>query len=368
MATDTTHIEPAMLKLLGRAPICGPRCKRVTLILLGLFFVSYSLWEFWRVGSNYGEWDVMLLSGVAAFMVGLWLVAGLPGRLHKTMARLTYRGAFTVGQDAVLEETLDGFGKMLERRAGIWSRVVALVTAVAILIAFVIAFWNQFSMERIALTIGVVVGAYVAGTFLGRMAGYGQLGSILTKCGIKVTVTPGHVDGAAGLKPVGDFYFFQAMVVAIPAVFLAVWWFLIPIWPHDYAYWRESFVGLLAVAIAIEVFAFLVPLWSFHKSMKTRKQDLQTEADRLCVKIIEIQRKLMDGSSTEEKKELREQLTYITEQFRSIERMPTWPVDMRTRRLFGLNNVLLLTPLFGRFIKNQELLENILEVIKNFKA
>jgi hypothetical protein len=367
VATDTNHTEPAILKLLGWAPLCGRRCESYTVILLGLFFVSYGLWEVWRVGSDYGDLDVMLLSGVAAFMVGLWLVAGLPGRLHKALARLTHRCALTVTTDGPLEETLVGFRRTLERRADMWSRVIALVSAVAVLITFLIASWNQFSFARVALTIGVVVGAYVAGTFLGRMAGYGQFGSILTKCGISIAVTPGHVDGAAGLKPVGDFYFFQAMVVAIPAVFLAVWWFLIPVWPRDYADWREPYVGLLAIAVAIEVFAFLVPLWSFHKTMKARKQALQTEADKLCVKINEIQRKLMDESSSDEKTDLREQLTYMTDQFRKIERMPTWPVDTRTRRLFGMNNVLLLTPLIGRLTKHREIWDEIFKVIKNFQ-
>lgn len=359
---------PAILKALSWAPICGRRCERYTLILLSLFFISYCLWEIRRVGANLGNLDAMLLSGIATFIFGLWLARSLPGRLQKTLVRLTHRCALVASEDQTSEVKLDDLRKTLERRADSWSRVVALVLAIAILIAFSIAFRNQFSTERVWLTIAEVVGAYIAGNFLGRMACYGQLGSILNKCEISIAVTPGHVDGAAGLKPVGDFFFFQAMVVAIPAVYLAVWWFMIPVWPRDYSYWRDPYLGLLAIAITIEVLAFLVPLWSFHRSMKMRKQKLITEADKLCVKMNEIQSKITNLSSSDEAKDLREQLSYITDQFWAIEKMPTWPVDIRTRRLFGMNNVLLFAPIISRLTKDEEFWNDILNIIKKFQV
>jgi hypothetical protein len=41
------------------------------------------------------------------------------------------------------------------------------------------------------------------------MASYGRLGHWLKKQEILVQVKPGYPDGVVGLKPVGDFYFFQ---------------------------------------------------------------------------------------------------------------------------------------------------------------
>jgi hypothetical protein len=76
------------------------------------------------------------------------------------------------------------------------------------------------------------------------MASYGQLGWHLNSEPVEVLVQPSHVDGVAGMKPLGEFYFYQAMVVGIPAVFLAVWWFLFPIWPRDYSHWEDSYVDI----------------------------------------------------------------------------------------------------------------------------
>ncbi len=57
-----------------------------------------------------------------------------------------------------------------------------------------------------------------------------------------MVIDPLHVDGVCGLKLVGEFYFYQAMITALPAVFRAVWWFIFPIWPRDYRRWEELYL------------------------------------------------------------------------------------------------------------------------------
>ena len=233
-----------VLKLLALAPTCGRRCERTSLILLGLALVSLGLWDIRRVGFDFAQMDVLLLSGVAVFIAGLLVARTIPRRLKATLGRLIQREAVVAAEGASPEADLDKLWNALEDRAGIWARAVAVISAITILIAFLVVFWGEFSAAKIFLTLGEVVGAYVAGTFLGRMACYGQLGRVLTERGLRINVVPGHVDGAAGLKPVGDFFFFQAMVVAVPAVYLTLWWFLIPYWPR-YEGWRQPYLGLL---------------------------------------------------------------------------------------------------------------------------
>jgi hypothetical protein len=42
------------------------------------------------------------------------------------------------------------------------------------------------------------------------MTSYGLLGSVFDRGGVSLRATPGHIDGAAGLKPFGDYYLSQA--------------------------------------------------------------------------------------------------------------------------------------------------------------
>ena len=112
------------------------------------------------------------------------------------------------------------------------------------------------SLYKLPLAVFETYWAYIAGWHLGRMAAYGGLGAALRKAGVSVRAIPGHLDGAAGLKPIGDLFFFQSTVAAIPAIFLAVWLVLIPIWPRDYSGWHALYVPLLALSLVFEMLAF----------------------------------------------------------------------------------------------------------------
>ena len=210
------------------------------------------------------------------------------------------------------------------------------------------------SLDRAPLALFEVCGGYIAGWHLGRMAAYGGLGAALKAQRIEVRPTPGHLDGAAGLKPVGDFYFFQAMVAAIPSIYLAVWWFMIPlvtsVWPR-YASWRSPYIGLLALSIAFEVLAFLVPMWSFHLEMQHEKLNLLKKADELSANIGALEAQLAEPAHPDSRRELQEQLALMTKYYWNIENMPTWPVDYKTRRHFTLSNVGLLLPVAAELVK-----------------
>lgn len=75
------------------------------------------------------------------------------------------------------------------------------------------------------------------------------------------------------------------MVTAIPAMFLAAWWFLFPVWPRNYSLWQDAYLALLGFAMMMEILAFLVPLWEFHRIMAAAKIRLLEEADRLGLEI-----------------------------------------------------------------------------------
>ena len=182
---------------------------------------------------------------------------------------------------------------------------------------------------------------YVAGSYLGRMAFYGQLGWLLRRRQIEVVLDPWH----GGLRPVGGFYFVQAMVVAIPVAFLAVWLLLIPIWPKNYSHWQEPYLGLLAIVILLEILAFVWPLWSFHTIMVEQKNRWRRDADRLYRAHLGSARALLEPSTAADKEAMKRALEIVDRCYLDVERLPTWPVDLRLRLRFALNNALLAAPL-----------------------
>jgi hypothetical protein len=94
----------------------------------------------------------------------------------------------------------------------------------------------------------------------------------------------------------------------------------------------------------------LPSLWSFHGDMVRQKRELLQEADRLLLRMAEIQAQLADGAAGSENQALREALADMTAHCRAIEELPVWPVDVRTRRFFGLNNAALLVPVLAEQI------------------
>jgi hypothetical protein len=318
---------------------------RYLLLLVGLLVLLLCAGEFRDHRFDLSRWDTMLISGLAAYIIAVRLAFEIPGKMEQTLVRLVKRGAL-VSEPKQLED----FKVDLEDRANRWARRGGLIVGGALLVAFLAAYRLSPPLD---LTILEVFLGYVAGYYLGRMAAYGGLGRILKREGISLKVQPGHLDGAAGLKPIGDFYFFQAMLVAIPALYLAVWWLIIPLLPGDggmYIHWRDSYLGLLAIALTFEILSFFVPLWSFHREMQVQKVRWQEEADELSRQVARVQADLARSETVQQRNELKEQLSYMTQRYWDIEQLPTWPLDTKTRRRFTLNNLALFLPLLSEFI------------------
>jgi hypothetical protein len=316
--------------------------QRFTIAIAGLTLALLWINAIWK-----GIWDWLLISGWFALITGLLLAHNVPDKLEHMLDRLANREAL-----AVTPEQLHSFKQELETRVQkYWALGGASTVALAILVAFAFAFPGRQVYFKIPLILAEMLGGYIAGCYLGRMACYGTLGSWLKSAGIELRVIPGHPDSVGGLKPIGDLYFYQAMVVAIPAMFLAIWLLLIPLpYFHPlYHHWQRAYAGLLALTILFEMLAFLMPLRSFHREMERQKRILLREADKLAPEIAEIQRKLAEDQPADETKALKDSLADKTARYWAIEQLPAWPIDLKTKRLFRLNNVALLLPLIAEY-------------------
>ena len=59
--------------------------------------------------------------------------------------------------------------------------------------------------------------------------------------------------------------------------------------------WMHPYMGLLAVALVIEVMAFVVPMWWFHREMRDQKEKLLAQADELSAVIATMRTHLASG-------------------------------------------------------------------------
>jgi hypothetical protein len=350
-------------RLIQLLPLCNNRCREYLITALWIFLLIYPVHQYYYFKNEFTQWDLLLFSGVATFIVGLRIVADVPVRFRETIARLQKRQVLNLGSMS-REELFQQLGEA----GNLWARVVGLLAALTVAAAFVYALIISPDWQRALLGVAEVFGAYIAGTYLGRMASYGQLGRSLQKMNLPVKVDPFHVDGVGGLKPVGDYYFFQAMIVAIPAFYLAIWWFLFPVWPRDYGHWDDAYLGLMSGALVLVILAFLVPLWAFHQIMVRQKEDWQDVADTLSNEIGELQRSMESSASGDEKELVTARIEDKIKRYWEIENMVTWPVDIKTKRRFRLNNILLFVPILGDITKRSVDWSEVLKIFKSLGA
>ncbi len=346
-------------RFLNLLPVCGKSCHRRIIYVLWAFLFLLPIQQYYSFQFEFTRWDLLLFTGVMTFILGLNLTANLHRRFRLTLNRLILRGVIKVSpeQKRLLFEHLEQYAQDCARIGG-------LVVSIMILGAFAVVLLHAFFWQRALLGIAEGVGGYIAGTYLGRMVSYGLLGRQLEKKSIEIKTQPSHVDGVAGLKPIGDFFFYQATILAIPALFLGVWWLLFPIWPRDYSSWQNAYLVLLSGAICIEILGFLVPIWFFHRVMVDEKIEWLKKADKLSSGLYEVQPTSDADRPWETKKMSHEQVEMMRKYYWSIENMTTWPVDIATRGRFRLHNVLLFIPLLGDIVKRSFDWKHILSLLK----
>lgn len=313
---------------------------------VSLYYVGVQLYY---SGLDVAQWDWLALSGWATVTLGLLSAEQLPGALHRTLDRLHDRGLLPTER-----EDPEELSAQLDDQARQWAWIGSAAGAAVLFAAAAMAFSETLRSRWLFLLFAAPGGAAV-GFHLGRMAKYGRLGDFLDRQAALPDIVPDHVDGAGGLKPIGDYFFLQARIVAIPAAFLAAWWFLIPIgWPDRYGYWRDAYLLLLVGAVVVEILTFVLPMLRFHSHMVDLKRDWQATADGLAREVAELEQGLAVADS-DDPANARARAQSRRDYFAAIESLPTWPVDTRTKRRFSLNNVGLLLPVIGAAIEGSSL-------------
>lgn len=322
-------------------------------VLVALVVVN----ELYGRGTDLLRWDWLFITGYLTFLAGLRITLELPVRVHQALGRLTARQVL-VDQRAdfpAFEHRIHSDG----RRAALLGGAI---TPVVMLLAWILA--KRGALPSFLLTAaGEVVASVPVGFFFGRAISYGRLGRRLGTQRFVIDIDPEHLDGAGGLRPIGDLYFFQAMLLAVPAVFLGAWWFVIPFF-DGYADWRNVYAGLLVPVLCCEALAFLLPMRSFHRIMQKAKGRLLDEADRISHEVLEMQKKLRHVTDEAERERIAVHVGRLSGRYAAIDGMRTWPIDIRIRRRFALSNTALFIPVLAQVLGAPDSWQQLLDAVQ----
>ena len=328
----------AEILLVGMAGSAAHRKLRLHAVSIGrvLLWAAFGLVLLEQISSaglRLGSWDAMFVTGVLAFVIAAEMADRIPAHLTVAFQRLGDRGVFTITAD-----TQKKFTSRSEQLAGKWGWVGGLTVATIILLAWVVALIAASSAHFVLSHIGAILFypqipfeflcGWIAGERIVRMFATWLSWRSLRQNDAVWRLMPGHPDGAGGFKPIGSFLFHQAIIAGIPAVYLAAWWF-IPLIPaySSYGFWRLPYLGLLGIAIALELMTFVLPMRSIHAIMRSEKNRLLPRADRLSGRIDSLQRRLNGSRPAFNAQQIKDLIAELAEECKRIEQAPTWPID-----------------------------------------
>ncbi len=319
--------------------------RNVIAFLIAFLVVSY-LAQVYQYKSAV-QIDPLFTSGCITFVIAIIMASSVEARWQSMLESLHHRDILDKPQvDMVARQYHDGTGRA--------SLIGAIVVALLMMITY-----SMSGRNHKGVLLAMVVAGSVAGAIIGRMVLYGAFGYYIqhprsTKngsgSGPPLRLIPDHPDGLAGTRPIGEFYSFQARLLAIPAIFLAVWWYIIPLQDKvSYTNWREPYIFLFAITIGLEICSFVFPLLSVHnimcqfKNLRSMKWD---EQQGIVIGRYRDQLDKWDNSSARE--QMAAEMESIAKIYKEIRNLPTWPVEVRVWRTFAIRNVALLLTLIGQ--------------------
>ncbi|MFG5383801.1 hypothetical protein [Yoonia sp. R2-816] len=292
---------------------------------------------------NLWHWDWMLLSGLMVFALSIAFVDSIKPKLHRCIARLFDRGVL---QPGAMSE--DGFQASFAADAKRWALRGALLTAAAMALAWAFVLWTNRQPMQVPLALVQIILGFIAGGYIGEMACFGRLGRRIQTGDVALHLDPWHADGTAGLRPVGSFFFYQATFATIPAAFLAIWIWILPLW-DNYAHWYLPYLALLIIAIIVQTLAVFLPLGSFHIEMMRQKREWRRKLDEEFRQNSAQRAAFLDSANIDKQNEIEAVLDLLTKRHQEVEAMPTWPIDRNLWRKFTFRNAFLLAPILVDF-------------------
>jgi hypothetical protein len=335
--------------------------SRTAFAVVAVFAVGFFVYDIRTSAQIYGAnvrcWNLPNISITFALLLALYLARQIDPRMRAALHELWLQGTIPEAADphaGLQQRILAGRGR---KEAGAALLIVLVMVAAYLwseaphlphLLAALTRPPGSAPVSRdeaisflAAASLGILSGA-VAGAFFGRLATYGSMAAVLADPQTPLNIRPGHFDGANGLKPVGDFYLFQALLTAIPLTWLLVWILILP-WYHsaecfaggDPAFTervRWQFYGQWIVVAAFTYLGFIRPVLRLrHRLTQVRASLMQDRIPLIEGEIAQLKSTLIAGAPDAERRSAVETRIHDLARERwAIRHMSRWPMDRAT--------------------------------------
>lgn len=167
----------------------------------------------------------------------------------------------------------------------------------------------------------------------------------------KLEMQAQHPDRCGGLEPLGNLCLWNALILVIPAIILALWLGVATL--PRYAFfelWSSLFRQYLMVLTVLSIFLFFYPVGKIHQRMAEARGRMLEELDALTARADAILGRLrneVDSLPAEESDEYLEKLATYRRVFEENASIPAWPFDWRIALKFSVAQVVPVLSLFG---------------------
>jgi len=306
------------------------------------------------VATRFFPADPMLASGLVAVVVGflafLLMTSYVPGAFSLVRLRGlvpdSHLGAYAAFEREVGSALNSRWAVLLGAAGGIigFARFPVAAGGIGELLGdgpSALSDWGLIAVGDIA---GETLIGAAAGLAIWRMIVIGVKVHQLGRFPLRVQL--GHPDRCGGFQPLGNLCLWNALVLSVPGVFLG--WWIIAGPASQYGSRYVALHSLLAsLVVVLATIAFLLPLWSIHRSMVRDATHLRDDIERHGQRIDRLTRDLVaarDDIPSETWEAMARDLERRQELYKANEKVPTWPIDARLATKFGTSQ---LVPLLG---------------------
>jgi hypothetical protein len=361
-------------------------------ILYGLvvwtpWILSFLLLADWLIGPGVFARDQLRLPAIIAVILEMVLLNVLLLNLPDKICELYIHGVVPANQEQINQSFahwLEKFGRDLSNSPAWIGGIILAVQALGITYPAL----YYYDTHRFPFDFWGIVKYYSYGNlaflppllafFVGML--FWQVGIVALNIyrlgkNVDLQVTPGHPDHCGGLRAAGDICLQLALMMLIPAIYLSFWAIAVnhvqvPLGNQaDFQFFVKYLAPIaqdwLLVLILAGFFIFFQPLYSVHRRMERRRQEIQQELGEISAVIestsIEL-RQHADKMTASQIKEKLDQIEALQQVYSHSSKFPTWPFDIKQLAAFGSAQLLPLLSLLGASDKAVKAIDGLLRL------
>jgi hypothetical protein len=190
--------------------------------------------------------------------------------------------------------------------------------------------------------------AFVIGFMAWRMI---IIGVQVWQLGRKFDINPqlGHPDECGGLAPLGNLCLWNGLILSILGIFLGGWIIIGPGTRYHNEY-TIFYTKLLLITVGWAVVSFFFPLWSVHRVMVAKREEIQLKLNKMGQRINQLSHEILDRChelEPEESEKIAKKLAILQQTYLQHENYPVWPFNADIIKKLALSQTVQLLSLTG---------------------